>query len=220
MIRILRLHCPLLLTLMLLLWSGTEAAAEQIAVARFASDGLNGWEVKSFKGTTDYRLVEKNGRTVLEADSRQAASGLIRKMSFDPAEYRYLSWSWKIAHTIPGGDARTKRGDDYAARVYVIFPGRFFWQTRALNYIWANQLPQGEFVPNAFTSNARMLAVQSGNDNAGQWIDEQRDIFADFRKLFGEDPPQAGAVAIMTDTDNTGTEAMAWYVDITLSKTP
>jgi hypothetical protein len=65
-----------------------------------------------------------------------------------------------------------------------------------------------------------MLAVRSGDEQAGQWLSEQRDIVADFRRLFGEDPPQAGAIAIMTDTDNTGAEATAWYGDITLSTTP
>lgn len=200
--------------------AASQASGEEIAVARFGSSGLAEWNVKEFKGQTDYRLVEKNGRTVLHAYAQAAASGLIREIPFDPRHHRYLNWSWKIAHTVPGGDARTKRGDDYAARVYVIFPGRFFWQTRALNYIWANQLPQGESIANAFTSNARMLAVQSGNDKAGQWVDEQRDILADYRRLFGEDPPRAGAIAIMTDTDNTGAEAWAWYGDITLTSAP
>lgn len=209
-----------ILFLLVMAVSDRAAASGEMAVTRFGSGGLDGWQVKEFKGQTSYRLVEKDGRRVLEAHAQAAASGLMREMTFDPARYRYLNWSWKIAHTVPGGNARTKRGDDYAARVYVIFPGRFFWQTRALNYIWANQLPQGAFVPNAFTSNARMLAVQSGNEKAGQWVYEKRDILADYRLLFGEDPPRAGGIAIMTDTDNTGAEAWAWYGDITLTTTP
>ncbi len=198
---------------------GSVSAAE-IAVARFGTEGLGGWEVKEFEGLTDYRLVEEDGRTVLEAHAKGSASGLVKKLSFDPAEYRYLKWSWKIRQTVAGGDAKSREGDDYAARIYVIFPGFFFWQTRALNYIWANRLPKGDFVSNAFTANARMLAVQSGAEMAGRWISEQRDILADYRRLFGEDPPPAGALAIMTDTDNTGVEAIAWYGDITLSTSP
>jgi hypothetical protein len=118
---------------------------------------------------------------------------------------------------VAGGNEKTRQGDDYAARVYVVFPGRFFWQMRALNYIWANKLPKGEFVPNAFTSNAMMIAVESGPAKTGQWVTEERDILTDYRRVFGEDPPEAGAIAIMTDTDNTGTEATAWYNDIILS---
>ncbi len=208
------------LAAMLMATSAPAQSVDKITVAGFEQEDLSEWKVKEFEGQTDYRLVEMDGRTVLQAQAQGTASGLVREIDFDPKEYRYLSWSWKIRHTVAGGDARTKEGDDYAARIYVVFPGRFFWQTRALNYIWANRLPQGEFVPNAFTSNALMLAVRSGDEQAGQWLSEQRDIVADFRRLFGEDPPQAGAIAIMTDTDNTGTEAIAWYGDITLSTSP
>ncbi len=208
------------LTAMLMATSAPAQSVDKITVARFEQDDLSEWKVKKFKGQTNYRLVELDGRRVLQAQAQGTASGLILEMAFDPKEYRYLNWSWKIRHTVAGGDARSKKGDDYAARIYVVFPGFFFWQTRALNYIWSNRLPQGEFVPNAFTSNARLLAVRSGDEQAGQWLSEQRDIVADFRRLFGEDPPQAGAIAIMTDTDNTGAEATAWYGDITLSTTP
>jgi len=204
---------------LLALLTATNADAAEIAVARFGDEGLRGWEPKRFKGTTDYRLVEQEGRTVLKAHAKSAASGLTKKLSFNPVQYRYLRWDWKISATVAQGNERTKQGDDYAARVYVIFPGRFFWQMRAINYIWANKLPKGEFVPNAFTANAMLLAAQSGPAMAGQWVSEQHDILADYRRMFGEDPPLAGAVAIMTDTDNTGAEATAWYGDITLSTT-
>ena len=196
------------------------AHADEIAVSRFATEGIKGWDAKSFKGTTEYRIVQEDGRSVLQAHAKGAASGLSKKLSFNPRTYRYLKWHWKVADTVAGGNEKTKQGDDYAARVYVVFPGRFFWQMRALNYVWANKLPKGEFAPNAFTANAILLAVESGPGRAGQWVTEQRDILADFRKVFGEDPPAAGAIAIMTDTDNTGAEATAWYGDIVLSTQP
>ena len=200
-----------------LFFTAKPAASEEIAVSHFATEGLKGWEGKNFKGTTEYKLVQDGGRIVLKAHAKATASGLTKKIKFNPVVHRYLKWSWKINGTIAQGNEKTKQGDDYAARVYVVFPGRFFWQMRALNYIWANKLPKGDFVPNAFTSNAMLLAVESGPSKAGQWVSEERDILTDFRRLFGEDPPEAGAIAIMTDTDNTGAEATAWYGDITLS---
>ena len=191
--------------------------AEELAVSRFSIEGLTGWTAKSFKGNTDYRVVTEDGRTAVKATSQAAASGLAKEIRFDPAKFRYLRWSWKIDHTIKGGDEKTKAGDDYAARVYVVFPGRFFWQTKAINYIWANRLPKGESIPNAFASGAMMVAVESGPSQAGQWLTEERDILADYRRLFGEEPGEAEAIAIMTDTDNTGESATAWYGEITLS---
>jgi len=195
----------------------TASLADELPVSRFATEGLAGWEPKVFKGLTDYKLAHENGRNVLRAHSRGTASGLIKKVNLDPQRFRYLRWSWKVAGILEKGDEKTKAGDDYAARVYVVFPGRFFWQTKAINYIWANRLGVGQSIPNAFTGNAMMVAVESGQARAGQWLTEERDILADYRHLFNEEPRKIGAVAIMTDTDNTGSEATAWYGEIVLS---
>lgn len=191
--------------------------ADEIPVSRFNSEGLTGWESKSFKGVTDYRIIKENGVSAVKAVSNGSASGMVNKISFNPAKYRYLRWSWKISGTVKGGDERTKAGDDYAARVYVLFPGKFFWQMKAINYIWANKLVKGSSVPSAYAADSRMVAVESGNGKAGQWLTEERDLLADYRALFGSDPQEVEAVAIMTDTDNTGWSAEAWYGEIFLS---
>ncbi len=191
-------------------------AAGPLLIDDFAKGISAGWEKKVFKGETAYRPVVEEGRPAVKAESRATASALIYKVSLDPKTYPRLSWSWKIVHTIGKGDERTKAGDDYAARVYVVFPSTFFWRTRAVNYIWANRLPPGTFLPNAYTGNAVMVAVESGDGNAGRWIDEERNLVEDYRRAFGEDPPAVGAVAIMTDTDNTGEQAVAWYGAIRL----
>ncbi len=191
-------------------------AADPIRIDDFA-EGLSArWEKKVFKGETAYEPVRESGRPALKAESRASASALIYRIPFDPNVYPRLSWSWKIDRTIAKGDGRTREGDDYAARVYVVFPSVLFWRTRAINYIWANRLPKGEFLPNAYTKNAVMVAVESGDGEAGKWIDEERNLVDDFRRAFGEDPPEAGAVAVMTDTDNTGERAVAWYGAIRL----
>jgi hypothetical protein len=197
--------------------TGTAVAA---TIGRFSSGDLTGWEEQTFRGKrkTAYSLVKDGERSVLKAESRGSASGLIRKMSFDPKAQPWLRWSWKIAGTLGKGNERVKEGDDYAARVYVIFPGTFFWQTRAINYIWANRLPKGTSIPNPFApKNVMMVAVESGADYAGKWLSEERNIYEDYVKLFGEEPPKAEGVALMTDSDNTVGEATAWYGDISLS---
>lgn len=193
------------------------ARADELPVSRFHAEGLSGWESKSFKGQTEYRLAKEAGRTIVHAVSHGSASGLIKRISFSPAKHRYLRWSWKIAGTVKGGDEQSKRGDDYAARIYVVFKGKFFWQTKAIAYIWANRLAKGASVQNAYSANVRMIAVESGNEKAGQWLAEERDLLVDYRTLFGENPRNADAIAIMTDTDNTGGTAEAWYGEISLS---
>ena len=193
-----------------------SVSSEEIGLGNFSAGDLSGWKPKVFQGETSYSLVSEGERRVLKAESRKAASGLYKEVKIDPRKFPVLRWSWKIEGTIPKGNGRTKEGDDYAARVYVVFPRTLFWKTRAINYIWANKLPKGTTLPNAFSSNALMVAVESGNEMAGTWVIEERNVYEDYRMLFGEDPPAIGAVALMTDTDNTGGEAIAYYGDITL----
>jgi hypothetical protein len=178
------------------------------------------WKEKSFKGFTRYSVTKKDDRWCIKAESDASASGLYYEIDYNPVEYPIINWSWKIDHIISKGDAKTKQGDDYAARVYVVFHSFFFWKTRAINYIWANKLPRGEFIPNSYTSNAIMIAVQSGSENAGKWILERRNVVEDYRAGFGGDPPKIGAIAIMTDTDNTGEKAKACYGPIRILSLP
>lgn len=212
-------HFLKIIFLFLLVGSASAAvAAETIQISHFSAAGLSGWSGKSFNGETEYRIVDDAGQKVLQAKSSGTASGLVFEVEYDPQEYPLLSWRWKIANTIAKGDSRTKAGDDYAARIYVVFPHWFFPKTKTLNYIWANRLPEGSVQANVYLSNAVMIAVDSGNEKVGSWVTVRRNIVADYRRAFGEDPPEVGAIAIMTDTDNTGESAIAWYGDILVSK--
>ena len=193
------------------------ALAQEIKLGDFSSGDLKGWEEKSFAGNTTYELVDNDGRKVLKAVSDKAASGLFKEVDIDLKQYPILRWSWKVEGVLAKGDAFTKEGDDYPARIYIVFPAFLFWNTRGINYIWANKLSKGQAVPNAYADKVIMLAVESGPSKTGQWVSEERNVYEDFKKLFGEEPPALGAVAIMTDTDNTVGHAVAYYGDIILS---
>jgi hypothetical protein len=193
------------------------AAERSVIIDDFEDDLRPGWEVKEFKGRTVYLVVHDDSH-VLKAESRDAASGLIFKMEYSLRDYPILAWRWKVANILDKGDETKKVGDDYPARVYVVFPHWFFPKTKSINYIWANKLPKGQHVPNPFTGNAIMVAVESGRENVGRWVSERRNVYEDYRRLFGEEPPMVGAIAIMTDTDNTGGAATAWYDDIRIER--
>ncbi|WP_090572259.1 DUF3047 domain-containing protein [Nitrosomonas sp. Nm33] len=206
----------MLLCLPLLSW----AESGRVDIARFSQSDLSGWQTKVFAGKTHYVLKNNDGKIVLHADSKAAASGLYREIKIDLGKTPILNWSWKVDNILVGNNERTKAGDDYPVRVYVVFSGGLaFWRTRAINYVWSNRQPVGSSWPNAFTSNARMIAVESGSKRIDQWVSERRNVHDDYRLLFGEEPPhQVDAVAIMTDTDNTGGAATAWYGDIWFSE--
>ncbi|MFQ5465294.1 MAG: DUF3047 domain-containing protein [Thermodesulfobacteriota bacterium] len=196
-----------------------------------------GWKRLSFpriRKHTRYGIEGDGGDTCLAAVSSGSASALYRELDMDLKEYPVLAWRWRVDRVLHGGDARTKRGDDYPARVYVTFaydadrapltdrlarrlasavygaepPGT------AVNYIWANRLPKGRSLPNPYNDRAAMFAVESGAALAGGWMAETRNVYEDYRAFFGVEPPRVTGIAVMTDTDNTGEEATACYDDI------
>jgi hypothetical protein len=202
-----------------LLLGGTVYAADgRIDVGRFSQNDMNGWEKKIFSNETRYQLVSEAPGVVLHAESDGTASGLVRRIDIDLEKTPYLHWSWKVNNILHGNDERSRAGDDYPVRIYVVFSGGvFFWRTRAINYVWSSHQPIGTQWPNAFTSQARMIAVDSGSMQLDQWVSHSRNIREDYRQLFGEDASSVNAVALMSDTDNTGLKATAWYGDIWFS---
>lgn len=189
---------------------------------------------------TRFRLDADDGTTVLRADADRAMAGLSKKVRVDLGRLPYLCWRWKIAAPLLKADLRTRQGDDYAARVYVLFDyptdrlplgerlklgtlKRLFGvdiPAAALNYVWDNRYPVGTVAPNAYTDRARMWVLRSGKGEAGRWALEVRDLKADFRRAFGEDAPAAVAVVVASDTDNTGEKATAWFGDIRFAADP
>ena len=197
----------------------SDSAFARVEVGRFSQGDLQNWDPQVFKNKTDYRLIGKPGEMVLVAASRQSASGLVKRQRIDLHKTPILNWRWKIDSGLKPADERSKEGDDYAARVYVIVDGGlFFWRTLALNYVWSASEARGNSWPNAFAGkNAMMQAVRDGNDIAERWYQEKRNVRNDFKRLHGKDLRYIDAVAIMTDTDNAGGRVRATYGDIYFS---
>jgi hypothetical protein len=221
--------------------------ADEVIIGGFSrldpSRGLpDPWEQMVFPKIsrhTAYQLIRDGRKTVVQAVSAAAASGLMNTYHAPAERHPWISWQWKIAHVLESGDVATKKGDDYAARIYVAFkysPAGMSWLQKmqyhaarlvagdklpgsAINYIWANKAPVGTIVANPYTDQTRMIVVQSGNASAGRWIAEKRNLVRDYQAAFGKKPPPIMGIAIMTDTDNTGESTTAWYGDIILSDT-
>lgn len=195
-------------------------ADSRLAIGEFSQNRLDGWEHKSFKGETDYRLQTIEGVTALSANSRAAGSGLFKERRIDLAQTPYLNWSWRIGNRLTGLNEQSKAGDDYAARVYVVVKGGLaFWQTKAINYVWAGNSKKDSIWPNAFAGDhAMMLALRGPEAPLNSWQHEKRNVLADFKQLFGEGIRYIDAVAIMTDTDNSNGQVSAAYGDLWFSK--
>lgn len=194
----------------------------------------------SIEEYTSYTLVDDQNTKVIKAESNESASGLTKVIRFNPKEYPYLSWRWKVNKAIAGTDVTSKSGDDYAARVYVMFKydlkdlpeaeqSRISWYKffngklpplATLNYIWANKAEVGNIVSSPYTDRVKMVILKNKDSALQEWHVEERNIYEDYKRAFGEEPKDVISLAIMTDTDNTNAMAETYFGDIVISKIP
>lgn len=195
------------------------------------------WVLAKFKRPTIYDMVRDAGGTVVQAQADASASGLVHALAeLDPRRYRDLGWQWKIEQLIKTQDNTRRATEDAPARVIVKFGGdrtkldfgerAFAAKVKAMTgydmphatlmYIWARDSALETLIPNHHTDRIKMIVAESGPAGLGAWRTLKRDLYADFRLAFGEEPGPIIGVGIMTDTDNTGEQARAWYGDITL----
>ncbi|MFH0872510.1 MAG: DUF3047 domain-containing protein [bacterium] len=221
--------------------SPTVIEVGKFSAAVLGQDLPADWKPLTFKKIerhTSYTLVKEEGVVVVKAEANASASGLIREIKIDPKTFPMVEWRWKVGNILKKGDVSKKEGDDYPARIYITFeydPGKLgllekaqyeaarllygqYPPLAAINYIWESKAPKGTIVPNPYTRRVKMIVVESGPEKLNQWVREERNLYQDYRQAFGEEPPMTSGVAIMTDTDNTGESATAYYGDILFKK--
>ena len=233
------LHPARLVALPLALWLGAASAAlAQPAGCAARALPLDGkapaWghaPLSRLKKDTRYELSVQDGRPVLTAQADGSAS--LYGTSFRPARPAagWLRWSWKTDALVPDADNADPQREDAPLRVVVAFDGdasklplgerarRKMAETMtgrpppyaALIYLWGSREAPGTVIPSAHTSQIKMLVVQSGTDGLGRWHEVRRNLRDDYRRAFGTAPGPVVAVAVMTDTDNTGKTATGMY---------
>lgn len=200
-----------------------------------------GWKLQTFESipqTTIYSLVKDAGAVVLRAESRASYAALVKNVRIDPRQYQIIEWRWKTNGIYDKGDETRKDGDDYSARLYIIFEYQSeklsAWEklqfqaarllygeyppTSAINYIWANRSPVGSMIPSAYSSRSMMVVIESGKQRLNTWIEEQRNVYEDYLQAFQQEPPMITAIAVANDSDNTGESSISYFGDIVLRK--
>jgi hypothetical protein len=215
------------------------AAAAPLWVGRFSGEGAPPapWRVVVLNkkvAPTSYRSARVAGVGAIEARATASMALLARPLRVDLAQTPILCWRWLVDAPVAGADMRTKRGDDYAARIYVSFDipdDRLSAGTRmklsigrrmfggnlpdaALNYVWDNKHPVGTRARSPYTDRAELIVAETGATRAGKWVSERADIAADFASAFNGVPGTATQIAIASDTDNTGSSARAAFADL------
>lgn len=203
-------------------WSLVLVAQNTLASEiNFSAQDMATWTTRSFQGETHYSVVRERGVEVLKASAQGQASAKYLTYEIDLRETPYLHWCWKVDARYSGLDERSKAGDDYPARLYVARKtGLLPWQVQSVNYVWSSNQSAGSRWPNAFTDRAMLLAQQGEQSPLGKWHAEVRDVSADFKALFGEATWKVNGVALMSDGDNAGGNATAWYYGLGFSASP
>jgi len=183
---------------------------------RFERDLTGRWEQLKFGRPTEYCIVDEGASPCLKAVANRTCSALLTKVAIKPATRLIARWQWKINHIPTNSTDRIAGSFDHTARIIIAFD-TFLGPPRTLNYIWANQEKIGATLPHPLSGRAQMIALESGNQNAGRWLAEERDVTADWHQLFGDKPmPEIVAVGVITDSENTGTQVTGYYRGIEL----
>jgi Protein of unknown function (DUF3047) len=190
------------------------------------------------KRLTNYVEDIKGGRRALRADADASASLWRRKVDIRGDKLTDVRWSWWIDGSIPGADLTEADQSDSPARIVMAFDGdraRLPQRTRmmfelartlsgeeppyaSLMYVWSSTLPVGTVVKSHRSDRIRKIVIDSGPASLGRWREHRRNVAEDFERAFGEPPGRMIGVALMTDADNTGAQARAWYGPIELPR--
>lgn len=181
--------------------------------AKLQPNGLpKDWKLRVWRGEPDVKIVSSDGIKILRLRSQKASVSVYRNFKLDLKNFPNLRWRWKVTQLPRNADARIKDRDDQAAGIYVMFP-RFpsMINSRFLAYIWETSVPEGTVLRNRRNPMIHYIVVRSGKGKLNRWITEERNVLDDYRKVFGQEPPMVGGVALLIDSDDTNSKAESFF---------
>jgi len=205
----------------ILLFSVAAAALDGIVIADFSA-GVNsagipkGWELKEKSGKAVFKIVKSSDIHALWLRSVDTSFSMQKKVNIDLKQYPVLAWKWKVTQLPKGGDFRRSKTDDQAAQLFLAFS-----KTRAIVYIWDATAPQG-LIDDAASPpfmTIKAVVVRSGSGETGKWLSESRNVYEDYKKIFGEEPPHVAGVRIQINSQHTETSAESYFADVAFRKT-
>lgn len=232
--------CPVLLLAACATTGAPEIARVGISASPWAAQSRatsapvgKPWSHQPFPGKTPttFEYARIDGRDTIAVDARSSASMLRKNTRVEPGDLGTLRFSWKVPELIAQADLALRDRDDAAVRLVLVFEGdraRFSARDAALSelaravtgeelpyatlmYVWCDKRPAGSVIRSPRTDRIRKLVVESGRGGLNRWLEYERDVRADYRRVFGEAPGALVGVALMTDSDNTRSKTRAWY---------
>jgi hypothetical protein len=197
------------------------AYAENVLIFEFTEKELSELEVRKVRGAdnkTVYVIGSNDNGNFLKAIADNAASGLGKQIKIDLNKTPFINITWKIEKDLKGIKENTKKGHDYAARVFAIKKtGATPLSNRAINYVFSSNSGVGENRPSPYTKKSIDNVLASTKDNLNEWVTVKSNVKKDFKKFHNLDVNELDGLAIMADTDNSKMESISYFQNIYFS---
>ena len=204
--------------LIVLFFSQLQLMAETINVFVFSEDEMKSLKVKKIKGKTTYALGSNENGNYLRAEAEGKASGLGKELTINLLKTPFINITWKVEKDLSGIIENSKKGHDYAARVFVIKKtGSTALSNRAINYVFSSNNLVDENWPSPYTKKSIDYVLSTTKKHLNQWVTVKANVREDFKKLHALDVEELNGIAIMTDTDNSKLKAISYYQNIYFS---
>jgi hypothetical protein len=197
----------------------TFVSAEKINIFDFTKKEFKTLKVKKVKGVTTWSLGSNENGNFIKAEAEGKGSGLGKEVKINLLKTPFINITWKVEKDLSGIVENSKKGHDYAARVFVIKKtGSTPLSNRAINYVFSSNNDVGENWPSPYTKKSIDYVLSSTKDSLNTWVSVKANVKEDFMRLFEIDISDISGVAIMTDTDNSKLKAISYYQNIYFSE--
>ena len=199
----------------------SDTLSKEIQVFEFTEKELSSLKVKKIRGAdakTEYSVGNNENGKFLRAEADNSASGLGKEIKINLNETPFLNITWKVEKDLPGIDESTKKGHDYAARVFVVKKtGATPLSNRAMNYVFSSNNEIDAFHPSPFTKKSIDYILSTTKENFNEWVTVKVNVKKHFKKFHNLDLDEINGLAIMSDTDNSKLKAISYYQNIYFS---
>ena len=192
--------------------------AEKVVVFDFTAEEYKKLKVKKVKGKTSWSLGSNKGGNFIKAEAEGKGSGLGKEIRIDLSKTPFINITWKVEKDLSGIKEKSKKGHDYAARVFAIKKtGSTALSNRAINYVFSSNNSVGDHWPSPYTKKSIDYVLSSTKEHLNEWVTVKANVRKHFKLLHDLDLEELSGLAIMTDTDNSKLKTISYYQNIYFS---
>ena len=193
-------------------------AVETVKIFEFTNEEMKILKVRKVKGKTTYTFGSNENGNYLKAEAEGKASGLGKEVKINLIKTPFINITWKVEKDLSGIIENSKKGHDYAARVFVVKKtGVTALSNKAINYVFSSNNSVGENWPSPYTKKSIDYVLSTTNEHKNEWVTVKANVREHFKNLHDLDVKELNGVAIMTDTDNSKLKAISYYQNIYFS---